>query len=123
MKPTTEQIEQYRKIVADAPQGATHYSNHLGEKLRAEEYLKYSDDAGWFIHNHKAWVDVLCEIDQFNSIHCLDDLRAIIALHDENAALRDAVKHIGNMFDMDDGTVKASENIGYAIDEAWELLK
>ena len=125
MKPTNEQIEQYRKIVADAPEGATHYSEHIKSKNSTQYFIRHGDFIWhtWWDSRNKWFVADEEELSEFNSIHSLDDIRAIIAMRDENAALRDAVKHIGNMFDMDDGTAKASENIGYAIDEAWGLLK
>lgn len=82
MKPTNEQIEQYRKIVADAPEGATHFSSCT------KTYMRYSKLLGWNLNLQNDGVYRTREIDQFNSIHCLDDLRAIIALHDENEALK-----------------------------------
>ena len=121
MKTTIEQIEEYRRIVADAPKGATHYANHLGYRPCVEEYLRYSDVEGWFIHTHKSWVDVICEIDEFNNIHCLDDLRANIELHDENQKLREALEKIKGMSSMSYHSLESAKIV--ASNALKELLK
>lgn len=122
MKPINEQIEEYRQIVAGAPKGATHYAPNM-------PYFAYNNSGNWMWYEPNV-LGGFCwftaegfKLKYTSDFQSLDTLRQIIDLHDENQELRDAVKHIGNMFDMDDGTVKASENLGYAIDEAWELLK
>ena len=119
MKPTIEQIEQYRRIVADAPKGATHYCSTC-------DYLKYDNKTGywswWWGGSEKKWVESSGDpISEYDSMQLLDDLREIIALHDENDKLREALEKIKGMSSMSYHSLESAKIV--ASNALKELLK
>ena len=76
----SEPIEQYRKIIADAPEGATHVSHNF-VFYKVDDNTPY-DVMVWWARGEE-WID--SEIDHLTTP--LDKLRTIIAQHDRIAEL------------------------------------
>lgn len=79
-------IEQYRRIVAGAPDGATHYAPDM-------HYLAYNNSGNWMRYEPNL-IGGFCwfAADDFkfsytSDFQSLDTLRTIIDLHDENLEL------------------------------------
>lgn len=84
---TNEQIEQYRQIIANAPERATHVDeNGIYHTHRKNlTWFKYSIPNGGFTVIHA---------DNLDDLRSLDDLRDKIAQHDELERLREKVKRL-----------------------------
>lgn len=120
-----EQIQQYREIVENAPDGATHYSESVSGKSLAQEYFRYEEDmsvlACWHTWcKYNGWCDADEEqLMEFNKIRSLDNLRTIIAQHDEIQQLR---KQLDIFYDIADNSNGVS---GYHLNgdiASWEEL-
>lgn len=88
----TPTIEQIKEILADAPDGATHYI----ETEFSTFYLK-DDDTGFYVYENNQWKRDYVE--DFGVTESLLPLRAILTLHEEIERLkqeRDSVCHLND---------------------------
>lgn len=93
---TNEQIEQYRKIVKNAPRGATHFD---GERYIM---LNPGEDVQWWYYDNSSlpafWESADSELlSEHSGFQFIDHVRTIIQQHDEIQRLVAALNDIGNM--------------------------
>lgn len=99
MKPTKEQIEKYRKIVADAPKDATHFDE-------CEGFITYLTSNGQCWHEGG---DTYIKINEYIDIQSLENLRTIITLWDDNQRLAKEVgvlKQINMAIEVDNNQLR-----------------
>lgn len=88
MTVTNEQIQQYREIVDNAPEGATHVDTD-GCYIKQLDYEYYFAETVTYFHWGEDWVQAPNPV--FLIMQSLDNLRTIIAQHDEIQRLRDMI--------------------------------
>ena len=72
----TEQIETLKQIVADAPEGATHFSPHPHCPFYLKEY-----DIGYYAHIDSDWIDEPI-LNGYANIQSISNIKTIIAQHE-----------------------------------------
>jgi len=125
---TNEQIAELKRIVDGAPNGATHVE--IIEDEASEYWLLDSETNLWHCHKdpsdpNRAWRIGIPEL-TVESIHSIENLRTIIAQHEEIERLRESVSaleskrpHWAQGYSSDSVAAQVSHD---ALTQLWQLL-